>query len=174
MKTFRKPNLSKGFSMVELLVVIAIIVILAGASMVAMGYVSQQSSRKKAEAQIKLLEGALEDYKSDNKEYPSNTDAGGKNASDILYKALYLNGVQNGTKIYLQELDPKNNKQGWTKEVGSSVQIVDPWGNQYLYRSSDSPSAVNPDFDLWSSGKDGKTNEDPKHKDSLDDIRNFN
>jgi hypothetical protein len=30
---------------------------------------------------------------------------------------------------------------------------------------------VNPEFDLWSMGKDGKTNVDPKHRDCRDDIR---
>jgi hypothetical protein len=58
----------------------------------------------------------------------------------------------------------------------ATTTIKDPWGNEYRYRKG--TNAQNPDFDLWSCGKDGLTNfgpsasdiQDPKNK---DDIRNF-
>lgn len=78
------------------------------------------------------------------------------------------------TRIYVSALDPTSTKQGWviTQTSGDpkpGVIITDPWGNQYCYRSafgvptasSGSPAntnTINPDFDLWSMGKDGKTN----------------
>ncbi|MDB6079967.1 MAG: bacterial ral secretion pathway protein g signature [Akkermansiaceae bacterium] len=168
----------------ELLVVVALIVILAGLTIGGMSLVNQNVARKKAGVQVKLLESAIQDYYSDNRKYPVNEDANGQNGSEVLYKALYQDGVDaktagtTGAKIYLAELDPNLNKEGkggqqWIRSSsgGSNVTIVDPWGNAYLYRTG--ANAQNPDFDLWSAGKDGKTNSSPKHKDSLDDIKNF-
>lgn len=88
------------------------------------------------------------------------------------------------TRIYLPELDPTNSKQGWvdpaTGTPPASTPIKDPWGNQYCYRTATNASGTanantqNPDFDLWSSGKDGKsvpgTASDASNK---DDIKNF-
>ena len=81
------------------------------------------------------------------------------------------------TRIYLSALDPLSTKQGWvvtqtTGDPKTGLIITDPWGNQYCYRSaaglptasSASPvnaNTINPDFDLWSMGKDGKTNAAP-------------
>jgi hypothetical protein len=68
-------------------------------------------------------------------------------------------------------LNPDGNKQKWIQGTGATATIVDPWKNEYLYRTG--ASADNPDFDLWSMGKDGKTDaSSSKGKDSLDDIRN--
>jgi type II secretory pathway pseudopilin PulG len=91
------------------------------------------------------------------------------------------------TRIYLPELDPTNSKQGWVDPVTgtppASTTIKDPWGNQYCYRTATNANGganattQNPDFDLWSMGKDGKTkigvNDTAKTGDNLDDIRNF-
>lgn len=96
------------------------------------------------------------------------------------------------TKIYLPELDPTSSKQGWVDPVTGAVPpltalIKDPWGNQYCYRTatneagSANTASQNPDFDLWSMGKDGKSNAaDPSLTDpappantNVDDIRNF-
>ena len=78
------------------------------------------------------------------------------------------------TRIYLPALDPLSTKQGWvttqtTGDPKAALPITDPWGNQYCYRSASGPptaasgsplntNTINPDFDLWSMGKDGKTN----------------
>ena len=58
----------------------------------------------------------------------------------------------------------------------AAQKILDPWGNEYLYRKG--ANAVNPDFDLWSKGKDGKTKTgtaaaDMTSADMRDDIKNF-
>jgi hypothetical protein len=82
-------------------------------------------------------------------------------------------------KIYLNELDPRATKQGWVTTTtaatpAASLKILDPWGNNYRYRKGS--NAQNPDFDLWSMGKDSKTNAaTPSATDPLnaDDIRNF-
>ena len=95
------------------------------------------------------------------------------------------------TRIYLPDLDPTTTKQGWvvTQTSGdpkAGLVITDPWGNEYCYRTaSGNPTAangappnagtINPDFDLWSMGKDGKTIagtsatdvKDPKNRDDV-------
>ncbi len=110
--------------------------------------------------------------------------------------------VPKATKIYLPDLDPTVSKQGWMNSSFSGkttppapintgtarTNVVDPWGNEYCYRTafgkpkkgSDGTITVptnaatqNPDFDLWSMGKDGKTNPGtPADAVNRDDIKN--
>lgn len=169
MKNHQSRFLARGFTLIEMLVTITIIVILAGLSLGGFKYVSVKQANSQAEIQIKLLGSAIEEYKLDNGEYPVST-----NTND-LYRALYYDGAQdpplNDGKIYLADLDPENNKQGWTEGTGAGVRIIDPWGNEYVYRS---PGTINPDFDLMSRGQDGKTNaSDPNGPDSKDDKTNY-
>jgi general secretion pathway protein G len=106
-----------------------------------------------------------------------------------------VNGVQvpKATKIYLPDLDPTWSKQGWVDAVTAAsavppatALIRDPWGNQYCYRTATNSAGVanaatqNPDFDLWSMGKDGKSNaanpsvtSPAANNLNVDDIRNF-
>jgi general secretion pathway protein G len=159
----------KGFTLIEMLVVITIIVILAGLSMGGYSFVIQKQANSQAKIQISLLSKALEEYKLDNGEYPPDPTG-----SNDLYKALYWDSDDNGTgadtdtdqKIYVSQLDPDNNKQGWTEGTGANAKIVDPWGKEYTYRRGDHDNAKNPDFDLLSKGKDGIEG-------NADDIDNF-
>lgn len=198
MKTNPRPPVRRrsGFTLIELMAVITIIVILAGLVVGGMGFVSERQAKEKAKVQIALLSKALEEYKLDFGTYPptSNvsgtfTNSTGSNTSKILFDYLYFNsdranGFDPDQKIYLPELDPGTaqspNKQGWTSGTAAATTIItDPWGNQYCYRSAVGASgtantnAQNPDFDLWSMGKDGRTNANLTHKDCRDDIRNF-
>ncbi len=186
-----------GFTLIELMAVITIIVILAGLVVGGMGFVSERQAKEKAKVQIALLSNALEAYKLDFGTYPPTQDRSattfsgpaGTTTSSILFRYLYFDsdGDSSGPptdtdqKIYLPELDPLTSKQGWTTgtTVSASVIVTDPWGNQYCYRTAVNATGAanggtqNPDFDLWSMGKDGKTNSNPTHKDNRDDIRNF-
>jgi general secretion pathway protein G len=176
-----------AFTLIELMAVITIIVILAGLVIGGMGYVNEKQARNKAQVQIALLSKALEDYKLDMGTYPPTGNSSTANTNtNILFKALYWDGASDATgakKIYLPELDPVNNKQGWTSGTGQTATILDPWGNQYRYRTAanatgaPNPDTQNPDFDLWSAGKDNKTkagkNDPPNHAENRDDIRNF-
>jgi prepilin-type N-terminal cleavage/methylation domain-containing protein len=136
----------------------------------------------------------------------SLTTAAGTSTSSILYQALFKDGYDytlnatppanwtKATKIYLPDLDPTSTKQGWVTTltiVGANLPITDPWGNQYCYRtatgtppaSGSAPvnaNTQNPDFDLWSMGKDGKSNAanpslttPASNNPNVDDIRNF-
>jgi general secretion pathway protein G len=193
-----------AFTLIELMAVITIIVILAGIVVGGLGYVNEKQAREKAKVQLALISKALEEYKLDNARYPGkdqDTAADGTITNE-LYEELFYEGydytkqnnptpwektvdgivVPKATKIYLPELDPTASKQGWMTPVtgsnpqppvpGPTTKIKDPWGNEYRYRKG--TNAENPDFDLWSAGKDGKsvpgTASDPSNK---DDIRNF-
>lgn len=190
-----------AFTLIEMMAVITIIVILAGIVIGGLGYVNEKQANAKARVQIALLSKALEEYKLDNGTYPptdnksgSFNTATGTATSSILFDYLYWDSDRDSSggigdtdqKIYLPELDPVNSKQGWTTGTASKTTIItDPWGNQYCYRSAfGTPPAngtapanadtQNPEFDLWSKGKDGKsvpgTASDASNK---DDIRNF-
>ncbi len=174
---------SRGFTLIEMLTVITIIVILAGLVIAGTGFVKEKQKQSKAKIQVDLLSNGCEDFKSDNGYYPGindNTAGDGKNMSKELYSDLYWDSDRDGSgpksdsdqKIYISDLDPENNKQGWSDGKGQSARILDPWGNEYRYRKGS--GANNPDFDLWSCGPDGKTNPDnPKDKANKDDVKNW-
>jgi general secretion pathway protein G len=174
-----------AFTLIELMVVITIIVILAALVVGGTGYARDKQDREKAKVQIALLEKALEDFKADNGHYPYADGVGTTGNSNILFQALFREGADNKSRIYLSDLDPASTKHGWVEGTGGNVKIVDPWGREYGYRTAKinaqgdaNPNAQNPDFDLWSVGKDGRhshsaDNFDRKLKENLDDIRNF-
>ena len=195
-----------AFTLIELMAVITIIVILAGLVVGGLGFVTERQAKSKALLQIQLLSKAIEEYKLDMGRYPGNTEntpIAGTGVTTQLYTELFYEGydynkqstppatwektvsgnkVPKATRIYLSDLDPTTSKQGWVTPVSppavppTTARIDDPWGNEYRYRKG--TNAQNPDFDLWSIGKDGNTNtannaagmRDPKNK---DDIRNF-
>ncbi len=199
MKT--NPRSGKAaFTLIELMAVITIIVILAGLVVGGMGFVNERQAKEKARVQIALLSQGLEDYKLDNGTYPPTTNKSapftspnGTNTSSILFKALYFDSDNDGTgpasdadqRIYISQLDPATSKQGWTTTtppVSATTIITDPWGNQYCYRTefptppasgTITPNAAtqNPGFDLWSMGKNGKSNDTLSSVEARDDIR---
>lgn len=177
MKPTSRNQPHRGFTIAELLVVMTIILILAGLVIGGMQFVKTKQKNHQAEIQIKLLENAIQDYYGDNSEYPGEEDAGGTSGtgeSNTLFQALYYDGFQStdgSVRIYLNELDPITDPQKWIDGTGAGATILDPWGEEYRYRRGS--GAMNPDFDLWSSGPDLETagdGEDPKDR---DDIGNF-
>jgi general secretion pathway protein G len=160
-----------GFTLVEMLAVIAIIVILAALVVQGLKFAKEKERLNKAKVQIALLAKAIEEYKLDNGAYPPSSSATGENSTADLRKVLYLDGKNDSSvKIYLSDLDVTST-QGWVSEDSETAEILDPWGNEYFYRTG--TGSINPDFDLWSSGKDSQTNaDDPKADVSLDDVRN--
>ena len=119
---------TKGFTLLELLVVIVIIGLLAG--YVAPRYFGQvgKSEVQVARAQLDSLEKALDQYRLDNRHYPSAE----------------------------QGLDALVNKPageaGWAGPYLKKALPKDPWGNPYVYRVPGSRS----EYDLYSLGRDGK------------------
>lgn len=204
MKLNARPR-AAGFTLVELIITITIMVLLAALVVGGFGFVREKQARDTARLQIALLSRGLDLYKLDMGVYPgtgNSSDFGGDassadgNNSEVLYNALFHEGwdfvnqdrpvgwpSDQAMNIYVSELDPGGNNQGWlnrttTPEPPSDLKIIDPWGNNYRYRVGS--NAMNPDFDLWSAGKDGRTEPgssggayDPNNADNRDDIRNF-
>ena len=119
---------SKGFTLLELLVVIVIIGLLAG--YVAPRYFGQvgKSEVQVARAQLDSLEKALDQYRLDNRHYPS-----AEQGLDALVNKP--SGEANWAGPYLKKAVPN-----------------DPWGHAYVYRVPGEKG----DFDLYSLGRDGK------------------
>lgn len=182
-----------GFTLIELMAVVVIIVILATLVVAGMGFAQEKQNRDSAKTQIALLAKAIEDYKLDMGKYPGkvdNTPAAGSGVTTELYEALFYEGytasksgapasADAASKIYLAELDPTSTKMTWVTQLKdksdppATAKIKDPWDVEFRYRKG--TNAQNPDFDLWSCGKNGKT--DPSSAkltgDNKDDIRNF-
>jgi general secretion pathway protein G len=119
---------SKGFTLLELLVVIVIIGLLAG--YVAPRYFGQvgKSEVQVARAQIDSLEKALDQYRLDNRHYPS-----AEQGLDALVAKPAEEAAWAGP--YLKKAVPN-----------------DPWGHPYVYRVPGQKA----EFDLYSLGRDGK------------------
>jgi len=129
--TTRKTR--QGFTLVELMVVIVIIGLLA--TVVAINVLPSQDRAMlgKTQADISVLEQAVETYRLDNLAFP--TDQQGLEAlvsapSDLARPERYREGG------YIRRLP------------------TDPWGNPYQYRRR---SAHGGQFDVFSFGADGKT-----------------
>jgi general secretion pathway protein G len=117
-----------GFTLLELLVDIVIIGLLAG--YVAPRYFSQvgKSEVQVARAQIDSLEKALDQYRLDNRSYPS---------------------AEQGLDALVAK---PQNEANWSGPYLKKAVPLDPWGRAYVYRV---PGAKG-DFDLYSLGKDGR------------------
>lgn len=180
----------QGFTLIEMMTVVFIMVILAALGVGGMGLVKQRENKAKAQVDIALLAAGIQSYHSDMGQYPGldeNTDEKG-DVSEELYDALFYQGYlsqssgssgSDVTEIYVPQLDPRSSKQSWVEREKSDIpsadlKITDPWKKEYLYRKGN--FAQNPDFDLWSRGKDGEsdfTNPDMRLEINADDIRNF-
>jgi general secretion pathway protein G len=117
-----------GFTLLELLVVIVIIGLLAG--YVAPRYFGQvgKSEVQVARAQLDSLDKALDQYRLDNRHYPSAEQG---------LDALVIKPA---------------NETAWAGPYLKKAVPNDPWGRAYVYRVPGSKG----EFDLYSLGRDGK------------------
>ena len=192
----------RGFTLIEMMTVITIVIILTGITVAGFSFINDKQANAKAKIDIELLSKGIEQYKLDWGEYPSSIDSDGSPVPDenidpisssddapsqILYNRLFFDGYEtrqdadesDDLTIYVKELDPRSGKQTWVERarndvVSRDLTIVDPWGRPYLYRKG--VNSQNPDFDLWSTGKDGETSlSDPSQtvEENKDDVRNF-
>lgn len=200
MKTHRLHG-RPAFTLIELLAVITITVILAALVVAGMGYASRKQAGERARLELAQLTQGLENYKRDMATYPvsaNSTDGLGQSAR-CLYQALFYEGYEYGiqptppanwtkaTSIYVAQLDPTSSKLGWVTLVTApnavpppSTIVMDPWGKEYRYRSArntagnPNSNTINPEFDLWSSGRDENSlPASPSSPYNRDDLRNF-
>ncbi|MEI6321922.1 MAG: prepilin-type N-terminal cleavage/methylation domain-containing protein [bacterium] len=129
--TFRPTG---GFTLIELLVVISIIAILAALVLSAAGFVQKKGARDRASAEIAALGAALESFKADNGDYPSNSAPGSS-------AALVTNLMPSSGKVYFEFKSKSTNASGYN----------DPFGYPYNYiYTNGSPNNGSNNYDLWS------------------------
>ena len=140
----RNRRTASAFTLVELLIVIAIIAILASLVLAAASSVQKKGARSRAEGEIAALEAALESFKADNGDYPTNSIS---NSSASLVNNLM---PTNGGKVYYEF------KSKWL----SGTNYLDPFGYSYNYiYTNGSPNNGTNNYDLWSTaGNSSDTN----------------
>jgi len=119
----------QGFTLVELMVVIVIIGLLA--TVVAINVLPSQDRAMvtKAKADIATLEQAIETYRLDNLDFPTDLQSLVAAPAGLAQPERYRQG-------------------GYVRRLPE-----DPWGNPYQYRR---PSAHGGQFDVFTYGADGK------------------
>ena len=128
-----------GFTLLELLVVIAIIAILAGLILSTAGYIQKKGAMSRAEAEIAALSAALESYKADKGDYPTNANSG--LTSNSLYGVLCPSNDAPDPKVYFE----------FSKGMTNTNGIVDPFGTVYYYTYPGDPTRNGTNFfDLFS------------------------
>jgi general secretion pathway protein G len=126
----RKKQTRKGFTLVELLVVIIILSLLAG--FVAPKMLSRVGQAKKdlARPKMTVIESAIERFGLDCGQYPDDSM---------------------GLEALLSP--PSGLEEKWNGPYLKASQLLDPWGNPYIYVSE---GQINPgSYDIVSLGADG-------------------
>lgn len=163
-----KRTAVKGFTLAEVLVVVSIIIILMTLTIGGMGYVNTKKAEESANVQVRNLTMHLQSYKTDTGQLPPETKDPGMSSNEI-YKVLFgdfenKGRPDDGATVYMEDLDPNISKgKKGAKLIDrqkNAYLIIDPWGQPYRYRrgfnEGGGPNAKNPDFDIWSIGKDGR------------------
>lgn len=169
---FHINNRSKtvGFTLIELMVVIIVIGIVGGIIFSGAGYVFKKQAIRQAQAEIEVLEVALDEYKRQNGQYPLTFDSENKFNSFILLHSLY------GTHELVEEdntwerLDSSEYRKSLIPidkfsylpmdqdDAGKynlneiDHYFTDPWGEPYIYQFKRKDG--NSGFLLYSKGPD--------------------
>ncbi|MFH1230102.1 MAG: type II secretion system major pseudopilin GspG [Planctomycetota bacterium] len=131
---------NEGFTLIELMMVVIIIGILA--AMVVPKFTGKVGEAKKgiAKADISTIGNALDMYEMENGAFPT---------------------TEQGLKALTEKPSPA--PQNWSSPY-LKKEPIDPWQRSYQYRYPPTNNQI--DYDLWSSGADGKDGTD-------DDITNW-
>jgi general secretion pathway protein G len=140
----RKKQKRKGFTLIELLVVIIILSLLAG--FVAPKMLKRVGKAKKdlARPKMTIIESAIERFSLDCGQYPDDSMG-----LDALLQA------------------PAGLEEKWNGPYLKASQLLDPWGNPYIYVSE---GEINPgSYDLVSLGADGVEGGEGENADIFND-----
>lgn len=175
---------SGGFTLIEMIGVFAVLMIIAGIIFGIVPGALRQASVDKAEAELQVIQHALETYRARFGEYPrppsAYQDEGGASLYAVSDDPEYLAGALNGLLDPLHQpvnVPPMINNSVLTYEKpglpragenGSVMtnRILDPWGRPYVYQSAKPVAGVSQAFgyELFSFGPDGQPG-------SPDDVR---
>jgi general secretion pathway protein G len=129
----RKQNLRKqAFTLIELLLVMVILVVLAAVVVPRFGSRQEQAKKTRATVDISTLKTQLKMFDSDVGRLPTNEE---------------------GLGALIAQPTNADNWHGPYIEGGPSA-LIDPWKNPYIYKIPPSHQGV--DFDLYSTGPDGR------------------
>jgi len=132
MKLYAKRNLSAAFTLIEIMVVVIILGILAATIIPQFMGTTQDAKIGAAKSQVAELESAVERFYVQMDRYPTPDE---------------------GLKV-LVDAPANDDDKKWRGPYIKQLRD-DPWGHpyQYSYPGTHHPSS----FDIWSSGKDGKS-----------------
>ena len=176
-----RHSLSKrqqGFTLIELLMVITVILILAGITFGISRGVQNAQARTKAKAELATISQAIEQFKSRYGDYPWHQGGGGDSTDNNKMLLYALTGrmvladpspTDNTTEIEAIEItdeaqidkNPKfldDSKFSTTKTGQLTTNLLDPWGNPYVYRYKGDNSPDDWDvfgYHLYSTGPKG-------------------
>src|SRR5665213_1255974 len=117
------PSRTSAFTLVELLVVIAIIGVLASMVLAAAGFAQKKGARSRAEAEIAAIGAALESYKVDNGDYPTNANVNYNNPTSNSNMVTALMPTNGGGKVYFE----------FKTKALTNGSYLDPFGYAYGY-----------------------------------------
>ncbi len=170
----------QGFTLIELLMVIAVILILAGITFGISRGVQNAQARTKAKAELATISQAIEQFKSRYGDYPWHQGGGGDSTDNNKMLLYALTGrmvladpspTDNTTEIEAIEItdeaqidkNPKfldDSKFSTTKTGQLTTNLLDPWGNPYVYRYKGDNSPDDWDvfgYHLYSTGPKGSS-----------------
>jgi general secretion pathway protein G len=138
LRQLRQLRQRRAFTLVELLLVLVIIAVLAAAAVTNFASRARDARVTRAKQDISTIETSIDAFKLDTDRYPEDNE---------------------GIAILLADAgNPEGSKGHYMKKMP-----MDPWNHPYNYKC---PGTHGTDYDLWSSGPDGRDGTD-------DDITNW-
>lgn len=139
-----KSSTGRGFTLIEILIVILIIAVLVSLVLAAAKAVQNKGKKSRAEGEIAAIATALESYKADNGDYPTNGTYGSSNPGSLNLVTTLMPG--GGGKVYYEFKSKFTNSRGW----------IDPFLTNYNYNYATNGATNNGanNYDLWSTAGD--------------------
>jgi len=151
----------RAFTLVEVLTVIAILAILMSAAVGGGRWAFRRAYTVRAQAELSALAAALESYKRQHGDYPRTSGGGGARGAQLLQSLVGMRGPSGAVlnprgRVWI-DLGLFTTREGLDPLVNPSAELIDPWGNVYLYVYKEPLGGwTNPGFVLYSAGPDGR------------------